>query len=291
MNLAIASDYCGSTGDPLPRLKAAAEAGFTHIHWCHQWCTDFIYTEPELKAIKKTMKECGLTLLDIHGSAGSEKVWYSKDEYRRQAGVLLVRNRMEMFADLEGVGALMMHIPGMTCNYNYTDEERAVIRESIDQQRKSLDELMPFAEKYHCPIAVENMPDDSFEVIGELMRDYPVELMGITYDSGHGHIRTDKGLDHIEQYKDRLMALHLHDNDGTGDQHQPPFYGTIDWARLASILDSSAYDRPLSYEMTMTNTPFHDKEAKEQTPEAIAAFLKDAHERCTRFANMTTKFK
>ena len=95
-SLSITTDYHGDRGCPQTRLQYAAEAGFTHLHWCHQWCTDFLYGAAEWEAIDSWLKEYHLTLLDIHGSAGQEKCWYSVEEYERQAGVQLVANRLEM---------------------------------------------------------------------------------------------------------------------------------------------------------------------------------------------------
>ena len=40
--LSITSDYFQSAGDALPYLQRIAEAGFTHVHWCHEWATDYI---------------------------------------------------------------------------------------------------------------------------------------------------------------------------------------------------------------------------------------------------------
>ena len=107
MKIALNTDYYAGTGSPEMPLRHLAEAGFTHVHWCHQWCTDFLYGKAELDAIRGWMRELGLTLLDIHGSAGAEKCWFSPVEYQRRAGVELVRNRLEMFTELGGTGALM----------------------------------------------------------------------------------------------------------------------------------------------------------------------------------------
>ena len=293
MKLAINTDYCGGVGNPVPRLKAIAEAGFTHLHWCHQWNTDFFYTAPELRAIKQAFQNFGLTLLDIHGSAGQEKCWFSTDETIRQAGVLLVRNRMEMFAELGGIGSLMMHIPAYRSNWTAEQREESPVAAQMDALYRTLDELMPYCEKYNCPIAVENTADDSFETIYSLQERYDAKWMGITYDSGHGNIREAKGLDRLEVAKDRLMALHLNDNDHSGDQHQPPFYGNVDWQRMAELLDASGYQREmLSFELSMRNTPFMNQELHivDQTPEAQLSFLKDAYERGCKVARMTKRF-
>lgn len=275
MNIAVNTDYAGSTGSPEKRLANMARAGFTHVHWCHQWNTDFAYMDSEISQIHKWLKQDGLTLLDIHGSVGPEKNWFSTEEYQRQAGRDLVANRMRMLRALEGTGTVMMHIPGYR---SVTSEvEKPFIEKSVDALRKSLDELMPLSQELHVPIAVENMPYDSFIIIEKLLSEYPAECLGLCYDSGHGHLFDNKGLDHLDHNKNRLLALHIHDNNGTGDQHQPPFYGTLEWERFASILRASNYPREISFELAIRNTPFAENHE---------AFMDDAYARCLKFAKM-----
>jgi sugar phosphate isomerase/epimerase len=293
MKIAINTDYCGGVGNPVPRLKAIAEAGFTHLHWCHHWNTDFFYTAPELRTIKQAMQDFGLPLLDIHGSDGQEKCWYSTDETVRQAGLLLVRNRMEMFAELGGIGSLMMHIPAWRSNWTAEQVAQNQVEARTEALYRSLDELFPYCEKYNCPIAVENHASDTFEAITRLMKKYDTKWLGITYDSGHGNIREGRGLELLEPVKDRLMALHLNDNDHSGDLHQPAFYGNVDWQKVAELLDASGYQREmLSFELSMRYTPFMNQELHivDQTLEAQQAFLKDAYERGCKVARMTRRF-
>ena len=293
MKIAINTDYCGGVGNPVPRLKAIAEAGFTHLHWCHHWNTDFFYTAPELRTIKQAMQDFGLTLLDIHGSDGQEKCWYSTDETVRQAGLLLVRNRMEMFAELGGIGSLMMHIPAWRSNWTAEQVAQNQVEARTEALYRSLEELFPYCEKYNCPIAVENHASDTFEAINRLMKKYDTKWLGITYDSGHGNIREGRGLELLEPVKDRLMALHLNDNDHSGDLHQPAFYGNVDWQKVAELLDASGYQREmLSFELSMRYTPFmnQDLHIVDQTLEAQQAFLKDAYERGCKVARMTRRF-
>lgn len=282
MKIALNTDYYAGTGSPEMPLRYLAGAGFTHVHWCHQWCTDFLYGKAELDAIRGWMRELGLTLLDIHGSAGVEKCWFSTVEYQRRAGVELVRNRLEMFSELGGTGTLMMHMPFLRVGQD--EAERDLMRLRFDALRRSLDELLPEMERRNIPIAVENTWADTWEMLNALLDAYPPELVGITYDSGHGNSDSLKQLELLNARRDRLMALHLHDNDGRGDLHQPPFYGTVDWERLAEILAASSYRREASFEIAMRNTPFFDSGAEEQKPESIRAFLENAMNCCVRFA-------
>ncbi|MBO4345970.1 MAG: sugar phosphate isomerase/epimerase [Victivallales bacterium] len=275
MNIAINTDYHGSTGSPEPRLKAMAKAGFTHVHWCHQWNTDFMYGDAEIAQIGKWLKEYGLTLLDIHGSVGPEKNWFSDVEYQRKAGVELVANRMRMLRQLDGIGTVMMHTPNIQSIS--TPIEIANVRRLVDNLRRSLDELMPLSKELNVPIAIENGYNDAFQIKEELFADYPPEFLGLCYDSGHGNMFDGRGLDNLDRNKERLMALHLNDNDGLADLHQPPFYGTLDWERLANILKASPYPRPMSFELAMRRTPYDEN---------IDAFIEDAYARCARVTRM-----
>ena len=285
MKISLTSDFAGSTGDPATSLKALAEAGFTNVMWCHHWCDDFLYDRNEIDYLKSLFSEYGLALSDIHGSQGVEKCWHSPVEYCRKAGVELVANRIEMLREMDGDGTIMMHVPFFNAG-GQDEAERKVVREHFDALCRSLDELMPLLEKADTAISAENMWLDSWELIEALLARYPANRLGICYDSGHGNANANKQMDLLERNKSRLIALHLDDNDGTGDQHQPPYYATVDWDRLAGIIATSSYKRELSFELSMMNTPFRVEglTAVQQPYEARLAFARDAHSRCVRFA-------
>lgn len=236
--LAMTTDYARNTGDPSPYLRRIANAGFSHVHWCHQWNTDFLYAKCEVEQIAKWLGEYGLALLDLHGSVGPEKNWAVPEEYRRRAGVELVRNRLEMTARLGG-GVVIMHA-GVAANPDGTVP-------AWDALRKSLDALEACAGRLGVRIAIEN---GEWPLIHDILGAYPPNYIGLCYDSGHGHIN-GVGLANLAARKERLISIHLHDNDGMADQHRLPFSGTIDWANLTAILCSSSYTKCISMESTM----------------------------------------
>ena len=239
MDLSLTSDYVTSSKCPEPYLRRIAEAGFTHVHWCHHWSTDFLYSASEIEQIRRWLGEFGLQVVDLHGSTGSEKNWSSLREYERLAGVELVANRVQMTADLSS-NVVIMHAPGVRQGDEENDTAQA-------QLRTSLDALEPVARRLGVRIAIEN---GDFRGIRALLSEYPPEFLGLCYDSGHGNM-DDKGLDHLDSLKDRLIAVHLHDNDGSGDQHNLPMSGTINWERLAKIIAASSYSKCLSEECNM----------------------------------------
>jgi len=259
--LSITTDFVADTGDPAPSLKAIGEAGFTHIHWCHHWNTDFLYSTCEVEQIATWLDEFGLKLLDLHGSDGREKCWYSPKEYERQAGMELVRNRIEMAARLGG-DVVIMHIPG---------------EPGSEPLRRSLDELEPWARQHGVRIAVEN---GQFPAVRQVLSAYGPEYVGLCYDCGHGNCIPD-GLEQLDDLRERLISVHLHDNDGKGDLHNPLFSGTMDWEKLAAIMARSAYAKCVSMEVTMPNSGIEDERE----------FLATAFETGTRLTQMIASRK
>lgn len=261
MQLSITSDFATDHGDPSPYLKAISEAGFTHVHWCHHWASDFVYSDHEIKQIGMWLDEYGLKLLDLHGSVGPEKNWFSDKEYERLAGVELVINRIEMTARLGG-DAVVMHIPGGPIS---------------DNLKKSLETIRPHAIEHGIKIALEN---GCFESINSAFAEYGPDYVGLCYDCGHGNMDTN-GLDKMDAIKDRLCAIHLHDNDGIGDQHKIPFTGTVDWQRLMEIIAQSSYSKCISMEVSMRNMGI----------ESVDEFVQLAYQKGTTLTEMLENAK
>jgi sugar phosphate isomerase/epimerase len=271
MSLSITTDYLADTGCPEDDLRRIAEQGFTHIHWCHQWNTDFVYDAAEIDAIGRWLKDFGLRLLDLHASNGKEKCWTSPREHERQAGLRLVENRIDMTRRL-GADAVVMHVPGIKARADHPG--------IMDRLRRSLDDLAPYAARRGVRIAVEN-GHDNIATIRELFSAYGPEYLGLCWDSGHGNlivpdVPAPKGLDALDLIKERLLVLHIHDNDGANDRHRVPFTGTVDWPRLASLIARSGYRKCVSMESNV-----HQEENKDPVD-----FLRRARAAGERLASM-----
>ena len=147
------------------------------------------------------------------------------------------------------------------------------------QLLKSLDAIEPYASEHGVRIAVENLTNN-FETIEKVLSEYSPDYVGLCYDSGHGNLSGD-GLAHLERLKDRLISIHLNDNDGTKDQHNLLFSGTVDWARLAQIVAESSYTKCVSMEITMHDSGIEDERV----------FLEKAFEIGTDFARMVDEYR
>jgi len=266
--LSITTDYAQDTGSPQPYLEHIAAAGFSHVHWCHQWNTDFIYSRPEIDQIARWLVSYNLHALNLHASAGVEKDWNSSLEYERLAGIELVINRLQMTAEL-GADTAILHMQRQPLDPDEVDPY-------WERLHRSLDALEPEARRLGVRLALENCYDDSYLEVQRLFKEYSPDFLGFCYDCGHGNMGRGEGLDQLEGVKHRLIAVHLHDNDGSGDQHRVPFTGTVDWPRLSSIIAASSYHGMVNLE-TITEYPDFENET---------AFLAGAFAAGARFAEM-----
>ena len=75
--------------------------------------------------------------------------------------------------------------------------------------------------------------------------------MKFCYDSGHNNV-FDKDFDYLEKYGDKLIAVHLHDNNGEEDYHTLNKFGSINWNLLGRKLAKHSKNlMSLDYEIFM----------------------------------------
>ncbi len=101
-------------------------------------------------------------------------------------------------------------------------------------------------------ICVENMPPGVYP--GSRMADLADLVVGLdcpglalALDTGHANLTSSAG-DETRAAGRLLATTHVHDNDGRKDSHEPPGYGTVDWAAWGVALDSIGYDGPIMLE-------------------------------------------
>ena len=248
--LSTSTTFYGTDRSYENSLEYIAQAGFSHVQWSFHVGDDFLYSPSEVKQVGKWLKEYSLILNDIHGSADQVKCWSSPNEYERQAGVELVKNRVEMAAELS-TDVVAMHSFGMPDDLSWPGREDR----SMDSLYKSLDELEPVSRRLGVRIAVEN---GHFEFLEPILLRYAPDYVGLCYDTGHGNFFHGRGLIGLEKFKDRLIAIHLHDNDEKDDMHNLPFTGTVDWNKLTQIVAESSYQKCLTMEVGIRNTGITD---------------------------------
>ena len=74
-------------------------------------------------------------------------------------------------------------------------------------------------------------------------------------------------IDLLGKFGDRVSTIHLHDNDGTEDQHRMPFDGAVPWDNIMARLKKSGYHGDL----TLESGAFNESDASEYSPEEYLA--------------------
>jgi sugar phosphate isomerase/epimerase len=107
----------------------------------------------------------------------------------------------------------------------------------IDETRRSLLEIDKAATENGVVAALENMPRMPITTCTE-----PTELLSliegtslsVTFDIGHAH--TNGNIDDFLKHTSRFANIHIHDNDGSWDQHLAIGEGKIDFDHVLSGL-------------------------------------------------------
>ena len=140
-------------------------------------------------------------------------------------------------------------------------EGKTDVKLLCDYTRRSLEELLPVAEKNGVVICIENIwaPITTAERLLEFINYFKSPWLGICYDAGHAHIASkpreipnnaDKcwgayglpvGWDEhtLEKLLPEIVNCHLHDNHGLVDEHFLPGKGLIDWPPIMKLLKSA----------------------------------------------------
>lgn len=133
--------------------------------------------------------------------------------------------------------------------------------------------LFEAAMEQNVDVAIENI--HILEPVKALILGSDLENIGFCFDSGHANIWGEND-DMLRLFGDKLKAIHLHDNDGVKDTHEPLFSGTINWADIAKELAMSSYSGTLTLE-----TKF-----KGETEKELIKRLEEAYSSGKRFASL-----
>jgi len=122
----------------------------------------------------------------------------------------------------------------------------------IEQNLRSLGELLPEAQSCGVGLMIENLPGDynSAPQLGELLDAMPE--LGLHLDIGHANLMVPQNTTEeiLEAYGNRLKHVHLHDNKGGhADLHLPLGTGTVDLSRTLRAVQKVGYDGTITLEV------------------------------------------
>lgn len=226
-------DYFGYNLSPEDRMKSIRAAGFDGVILL--WAD---YFDADYKDFPKYAAREGLYVENTHAPyMHSNDVWADS-----AAGTEYTEHILSCIRDCRtyGIPTLVLHpINGITP----LPENPAA---GLERFRRMAD----LAERLGVNLAVENQGNPEYVdlVLGQVSSD----RLFFCYDSGHENYYAP-ARDLLADYGDRLIALHLHDNNGTDDAHALPFTctpetGGVNWKRIRDRLSAIPFTGAVALE-------------------------------------------
>ncbi|GAB6182493.1 sugar phosphate isomerase/epimerase family protein [Thermodesulfovibrio hydrogeniphilus] len=104
------------------------------------------------------------------------------------------------------------------------------------------EKILPRAEKLKIKIAIENIFEEDPENLKLLMEKVSSPYFGICFDTGHFNLFSKSGLKFwIEELKKFIIEFHLHDNNGSADEHLSIGSGSFDFKTLFNLISNENY--------------------------------------------------
>jgi len=182
----------------------------------------------------------------------------SLDPNRRGADLASVHRDLDICAEL-GIRNVVIHPGGDGA------VDRRSLREITTLRLKAFAELAAHCERVGTRLAIENMCDGGRSVWGKrnfgaiveeilgLIEEIGSPALGVCLDTGHAHVQGLNQPEAIRECGDRLIALHIADNDTSGDQHRTPGYGSVDFPAIVSALREVGYASNFNLEIPGEN--------------------------------------
>jgi sugar phosphate isomerase/epimerase len=232
MNVTI-TDWFGYDLPPQERMRLIKEAGFSGIF-------GLIWTDmfsPDYKKFPEYAKNAGLYIENIHAMwTRAHELWINNLD--GQNFMEEIMENIKVCSSFE-IPTVVMHP-----EVNMGQYVEPLDNFSIGIER--LKRITDMAEQFNINIAIENIACP--KALEYIFKNIKSKRLGFCFDSGHWNFHMPE-VDLLTLYGDRLMALHLHDNDGTADWHALPFSGNIDWENIKTKLKSANYKGSIALEV------------------------------------------
>jgi len=248
--------------------KAGFEAVDYSLYWDTEgWLMKDDYRQQAL-AIRELLDETGLVCSQTHAPFNSLGIIKKKGIVYGEAFDESNPAYLETVRALE-VSAILGAEHAVVHNLNVPENE-----DIMGYNYWFYKSLEYYAEKYHIKIAIENLfrrnAAGEFEprlgdaaAMNQLLRRLDSDRFVLLVDTGHAHL---VGIDPQELIRaltpGSLCGLHIQDLDRTGDRHQLPFMGGIQWDGVMKALQDVGYRGDLTFELPKLLGPIPEELAE-----------------------------
>lgn len=232
MNSSIV-DWFGYNLSPQERMRFIKDVGFSGVMLL--WAD---YFDKDYKQFPEYARSAGLNVENAHAPyMNANALW--EDTINGQDAFQEIITCVEDCAAY-GIPTLVMHPE----NKNGTETVELPVDFAIGVDK--IKRIVDMAERLNVNIAIENMSRP--EYLSCIFDNIQSKRLGFCFDSGHCNVFTPTH-DLLSLYGDKLIALHLHDNNGVDDWHSLPFSGSINWSDIADKLNRFSYNGAIALEV------------------------------------------
>lgn len=251
MILSTPTDYLSYRLGLEKAIRVLCEAGFDALDFtmfCLANEKDPLHTEGNnyVYNLKKIAEGYGVYFNQAHAPFPSYRE--GNENFNKKMFNLIVRS-IEICNILE-IGVVVVH-PLDWSNAN----------EVIQKNVEFFSSFIPYSKKYNVKIALENNHlYQTAEQLSELVDSLDDKYFTVCLDTGHCNLFGQDTANMIRKLgKDRLKALHVHDNDAVVDLHTAPYFGNMDWTSITNALAEINY----SGDFTLEADSFYHKHPNE----------------------------
>ncbi len=230
-------------------LAEVAARGISHLELNTPVNSPFFENDEAVQGVIESAGEHGLTFWSVHAPFGGEVDLSQPEELARRHSVQCILRSVEI-ARMIGAGLVVIHA-GLTTGDEAEQEQRR--RQAI----RSINELVKRSSQAGVEIAVEYLPTNK-ERICNTSKDCNELLAlvdgepGICMDTNHANLGEPLS-EAVTALAERIVTLHVSDNDGVEERHIMPGEGTIDWTEFVGLLDQIGYRGPYIYEASKSS--------------------------------------
>jgi len=231
-------------------LSRIQQAGIAQVElFCARQHLDY-RDQAQVAELCHFFDDSDLKLFSLHAPIYTDEIWGRSGPHSVLTITEPVKSkRILMVDEIKRAIAIAENLP-----FRYLIQHIGVSGEEFDMYKvdaafNALDELRVFAGQLGVEILLENIPNDlssaarlnEFNALTHIHMNY-------VFDTGHAHIHGDLEAQ-FDLMKERIRSTHVHDNDGTKDEHRFPFTGGIDWEAAMKALRSRGDQFPLLLEL------------------------------------------
>lgn len=190
------------------------------------------------------LSELGVTVPQAHAHLAADVA--ATDRTRRERDITILLRHTGIAAGL-GVETVVVH-PGGGEGFTTRAEQQQIRKLNVEAFRR----LGDFVGEHKMKIGIENLMRRDAATPAELMDllaaiDHPA--IGLTLDTSHVNAMGMDVAKFIRDLGPRIVATHISDNNGTGDQHLVPGGGNINWPEAMRALREVNYNAFLNMEI------------------------------------------